>query len=120
MSIRPNIHSQTKKTIFSVYKYLKKLSNDKLNLEVAHFFKQAQQMSAEACEVSIATVRRITSEASKSLCSKSEKGPKCTSPRKTFKRLKYATDIDDFDVDIVRKTVHEFYDNREYPTTKKF
>lgn len=119
MSIRPDIHSQTKKTIFSVYKYFKKLSNDKSNLEVANFFKQAQQMTAEACEVSIATVRRITSEASKSSCSESEEGPKFTSPRKTFKRVKYATDIDDFDVDIVRRTVHEFYDNREYPTTQK-
>lgn len=63
MSIRPDIHSQTKKTIYSVYNYFKKLSIDKSNLEVANFFKQTQQMTAEACEVSIATVRRITSEA---------------------------------------------------------
>lgn len=119
MSIRPDIHSQTKKTIFSVYKYFKKLSNDKSNLEVANFFKQAQKMTAEACEVSIATVKRITSEASKSSCSESEPEPKFTSPRKTFKRAKYATDIDDFDVDIVRRAVHEFYDNREFPTTQK-
>ncbi|KAF0745140.1 DDE 3 domain-containing protein [Aphis craccivora] len=117
MSIRPDIHSQTKKTIFSVYKYFKQLSNDKSNLEVANFFKQAQQITAEACEVSIATVRRITSEASKSSCSESESEPKFTSPRKTFKRMKYATDIDDFDGG--RRTVHEFYDNREYPTTQK-
>jgi len=41
------------------------MSNDKSNLEVANFFKQAQEITAEACEVSIATVRRITSEASK-------------------------------------------------------
>jgi len=120
MSVRPDIHSQTKKTIYSVYKYFKKMSNDKTNPEVANFFKQAQQMTADACEVSVVTVKRITSEASKSLSSESESGPKFTSPRKTFKRVKYATDIDDFDVDIVRRTVHEFYDNREYPTTEKF
>jgi len=119
MSIRPNIHSQTKKTIFNVYKFFKKLSNDKMNLEVANFFKQTQQMTADACEVSLRTVKRITSEASKSSCSESESEPKFTSPRKTFKRVKYATHIDDFDVDIVRRTVHAFYDNREYPTTQK-
>jgi len=76
-------------------------------------------MTAEACEVSIVTVEHITSEASKSSCSESESGPTFTSPRNTFKRAKYATDIDDFDAEILRKTVHEFYDNREYPTTEK-
>ncbi|CAH1726144.1 unnamed protein product [Aphis gossypii] len=45
--------------------------------------------------------------------------PSFTSPRKQYKRAKYATDIDDFDADIVRRTIHEFYDNREYPTSTK-
>lgn len=45
--------------------------------------------------------------------------PLFTSPRKKYKRAKYATGIDDFDADIVRRTVHEFYDNHEYPTSTK-
>lgn len=94
------------------------MSNDKSNPEVANFFKQAQQMTAEACEVNITTMRRIMSEGSKSSCSESEAESKFTSPRKTFKRVKYVTDIDDFDVNIVRRMVHEFYDNCEYPTTQ--
>lgn len=48
-------------------------------------------------------------------------GTKIYSPQKTFKRAKYATtDMDDFDAEKVRRTVHEFYDNREYPKTEKF
>jgi len=33
--------------------------------------------------------------------------------------MKYATDIDDFDADIVRRTVHEFYDKGQFPTSQK-
>lgn len=36
-----------------------------------------------------------------------------------YKPARYATGIDDFDAEIVRRTVHEFYDNREYPTSLK-
>ncbi|KAL5233441.1 hypothetical protein ACI65C_000851 [Semiaphis heraclei] len=44
-------------------------------------------MTADACEASVVTVKRITSEASKSSSSESESVPKFTSPRKTFKRV---------------------------------
>lgn len=42
--------------------------------------------------------------------------PSFKSPRKTYKRAKLLTELDDFDSDIVRRTVHEFYDRGEYPT----
>lgn len=123
MSRRVDIHSQTKNTIFNVYNYFKKLSNDKVNVEVANYFRHTQQITVDACGVSLSTVKRITSEGVKSMVNpKPEDGPSnisFTSPRKQYKRAKYATGIDDFDSDIVRRTIHEFYDNREYPTTIK-
>lgn len=117
--VRADIHSQTKETIFNVYNYFKKLSKDQTHTEVAKYFHQPQQITADACGVSLSTVKRITSGGFKSMVSaEPEAGPSkpsFTSPRKQYKRAKYATDIDDFDADIVRRTIHEFYDNREYP-----
>lgn len=40
------------------------------------------------------------------------------SPRKSYKRAKYVSEVDDFDGDIVRRTVHDFYDKGEYPTAQ--
>ncbi|KAL4091316.1 hypothetical protein QTP88_026019 [Uroleucon formosanum] len=40
------------------------------------------------------------------------------SPRKGYKRAKIVSEIDDFDSDFVRRTVHEFYDRGEYPTAQ--
>jgi len=121
--VRVDIHSQTKDTIFKVYNYFKKLSKDQTNPEVAKYFSLPQSVTAEACGVSLSTVKRITSEGNKSIVNaEPEAGPSnpsFTSPRKQYKRVKYATDIDDFDADIVRRTIHEFYDNLEYPTSTK-
>lgn len=119
MSIRSDVHSQTKKTIFNVYNFLKKLSNDRNNPVVATFFRKSQEITAEACGISVSTVKRITSEGAKSTTAESVAGPSFTSPRKSYKRMKYATDIDDFDADIVRRTVHEFYDKGQFPTSQK-
>lgn len=114
-----DIHSQGKTIIFSVYSYFKKLSNDSSHPEVSTFFLQTQQKTAEACGISIGTIKRITSEGSKAPLDVEQGGPSFTSPRKTFKRLKYATGIDDFDGDIVRRTVHELYDKGQFPTSLK-
>jgi len=40
------------------------------------------------------------------------------SPHKSYKRAKYVYEVDDFDDDIVKITVHEFYDKGEYPTAQ--
>jgi hypothetical protein len=40
MSLHSDTHSQTKNTIYNVYKYFKKLSMDSSNPEIATFFKQ--------------------------------------------------------------------------------
>jgi len=36
--------------------------------------------------------------------------------RKHYKRQKKCTELDDFDLDLVQRTEHEFYDEGEYPT----
>jgi len=59
-------HSQTKNTIFNVYKYFKKLSLDSSNPEIVTFFKQTQAKTAEACGFSERTVQRITADGNKS------------------------------------------------------
>jgi len=113
-----DIQAQTKNIIFNVYSYFKKLSKDTSQPEVAKFFIQAQKKTSEACGISLSTIRRITSEGSKAPTD-SETGPCFTSPRKTYKRIKYATDISDFDKDVLRRTVLEFYDRGEFPTSLK-
>ncbi|KAE9531400.1 hypothetical protein AGLY_010606 [Aphis glycines] len=66
-------------------------------------FTQFFKVTAEACGLSERTVRRICKE-----------GPSFKSPRKTFKPAK--PELDEFNADIVRRTIHEFYDRGEYPT----
>lgn len=109
-------HSQTKNTIYNVYKYFKKLSTDSSNPEIATFFRRTQVKTAEACGVGERTVRRIIAEGKKSSSESQTAGPSFTSPRKTYKRAKYVNEIDGFNADILRRIVHAFYDKREYPT----
>ncbi|KAF0701438.1 Uncharacterized protein FWK35_00034501 [Aphis craccivora] len=93
-----------------------KLSS-KLDL-TADFFKQAQIRTGEACGLSEHTVRRICSEAkhSEDKHYESKSVLSLKSPRKVYKRAKIVSELDDFDSDVVRRTVHEFYNRSEYPT----
>lgn len=68
------------------------------------------------CGVSYITLRRICVEAKKSTEQDVEEGPSFKSPRKLYKRKKKCTELDDFDANVVRQTVHSFYDKGEYPT----
>jgi len=80
------------------------------------FFKNSQKVAAEACGVSYTTLRRIYVEAKKSTEQNVEEGPSFKSPRKLYKRQKKCSEMDEFDSDVVRRTVHSFYDKGEYPT----
>ncbi|KAF0702536.1 general vesicular transport factor p115, partial [Aphis craccivora] len=62
MESKQDIHSQTKKVIFSVYNYLKVLGTDKNNPEFINFFRKTREVTAEACGVSVASVKRICAE----------------------------------------------------------
>jgi hypothetical protein len=53
-------HSQSKKIIYSVYLFLKQLSTQ--SDLTADFFKNAQFVTAQACDVGYRTVRRICIE----------------------------------------------------------
>jgi len=104
-----DIHSQSKKIIYSVYIFLKQLS-EKSDL-TADFFKSAQVITAQACGISHRTVKRICGEARK--CDDPETpdaSPTLISPRKGYKRAKTVSELDDFD--------SEFYDRGEYPTAQ--
>jgi hypothetical protein len=41
------------------------------------------------------------------------------SPRKSYKIKHEVTDMNNFDKDVLCRTVHEFYDKGEYPTASK-
>ncbi|KAE9524162.1 hypothetical protein AGLY_015407 [Aphis glycines] len=110
-------HSQSKKIIYSVYLFLKQLSN-KPDV-TADFFKNAQVVTAKACGMGYRTVRRICAEAKNSVHPKTPGAdPTFVSPRKGYKRARTVSKLDDFDSDVVRRTVHEFYDRGEYPTSQ--
>ncbi|XP_026821632.1 uncharacterized protein LOC113560022 [Rhopalosiphum maidis] len=107
--------SQTKQIVYKVYTFLKQLST-RPDLS-ADFFKNTQIRTAEACGLSERTVRRICSEA-KCKAEDSTSVMVFRSPRKGYKRAKIVSELNDFDSDVVRRTVHEFYDRGEYPTTQ--
>lgn len=102
--------SQSKKIIFSVYNFIKDLS--KQDEIVPYMFAQCLKATAEACGLSERTVIRICKEGKDSL-DPEQQVASLKSPRKTYKRAKPLTELDDFGADIVRRTVHEFYNRGE-------
>ncbi|KAE9540703.1 hypothetical protein AGLY_003948 [Aphis glycines] len=114
--------SQTKKVIFHVYNYFKTLSGDKGKPEISKFFRKTREMTAEACGVSLACVKRVCAEGKKLSVGENRLGAEPSSfksPRKSYKRAKRMTNLDIVDNEVVRKTVHSFYDNGQYPTNAK-
>lgn len=107
-SKRPVIHSQTRKLVYNVYLYIKEknpdLSERKLHLEIS-----------QACRLSYSTIYRIMKESS---LSPGEEKTFCT-PRKKRPRKKNMTALDDFDLCVVRRVIHEFHSTeKELPTLK--
>lgn len=124
--IKGDIQSQSKQVIFHVYNYFKKLSSSDKEFP-ADFFKKTQNITAKACGVSLRSVQKVCSESkrlkmindSTEESNNSVSPPNFTSPRKSYKRKKLITGLNEFENDLVIKTVHELYDNCEYPTTAK-
>lgn len=87
----------------------------KQNEIVPSMFAQSLKVTAEACGLSERTVRRVCKEGKESL-DPEQPVASFKSPRKTYKRTKPLTELDDFDADIVRRTVHKFYNRGRYPT----
>lgn len=115
---RHDLNCQSKEIIFNVYNYLKDLLTYKPNERICDIFRKTQECAAEACKVSRWSVQKICAEA----CNTMDEGDtvcKFSQPNRGVLRVKTVTGIDDFDRDIIRRTVHEFYDRGEYPTCKK-
>lgn len=107
-SKRPVVHSQTRKIVYNVYLYLKKnnphQSEKKLHLEVA-----------DACGLSYSTVYRVVKEAGKS----PQEDVKFSTPRKKRPKKKTKSELDDFDLCVVRRVINEFHTSEgERPTLK--
>ncbi|VVC44547.1 Hypothetical protein CINCED_3A004630 [Cinara cedri] len=79
-------------------------------------------MTAEACGVSLDYVKRVCAEGKKLSVGENQLAAKPSffkSPRKSYKHAKPMTNLNDFNNDVVRRTVHSFYDNGQYPTSEK-
>lgn len=100
---------QTKAIIQNVYNFLFKLRSES-NLKKIDFNK-TQLVTSEACGVSLAMVQSVSKEY------KNNFGQFCSS-RKSIYSTKPMSFMDDFNQDIVRRTIFEFYDEGEFPTAR--
>lgn len=84
------------------------------NLSADFFKKKTKKITAEACGISEQSIQIIVTEVKK------YENDDTPTPRNLFvssRRLykwKVMKDIDDFNFDVVRKSVHEFYDKGNF------
>lgn len=107
--------SKVRRMVFNVYSFFKRYESEenRRNLD----FSKCQELTAEACSVSVSTVSRICREAKKA---EIQGAPQLfVSPRKHINTPKRVTNLDDFEKDIFRRTIFDFYDKGEFPTAKK-
>ena len=99
-------NSTAKTIIYNVYQYFQKET-------VKNKYRGALKLTnrtAEATGYSERTVRRIVTE-------KTElEGAAFTSPAKCYRGERKRIDPDQFDTEVLRRTVHEFYREKKYPT----
>ena len=109
------LHSQTKEVIYRMNRYF---LQEKANREPLLPLTQARKRTAQAAGISEATVKRICSNANK-VCdtAPSQHAPVFTSPKKNNPAT--ATNFDDFDKCVLRRTILEFYAKKEIPTLLK-
>lgn len=127
MSFRPDeqFEPQAKNTIYSVYKFFKDLSTHEDKPALAAYCRQSQERTAETCGVSLKTVKqtcnenKITENQAKALNPGSSNNLKFQSPTNNHNREKFVTELVDFDNEMVRRVVHDFYDKGEFPTSSK-
>jgi transposase len=113
----PDNRKQSKTLIYNVYSYLKELVASKPDATVKELFSQTQKATADVCSVSYRTVQRICAEADRNAASNVVDGTAFfESPKKGTLRKRPVTDLDDFDKCVIRRTIQEFYDRKEYPT----
>jgi len=87
------------------------LAGDKGKSKISNFFRQIREMTTEICGVSLVCVKRVFAEGKKLSVSENRQDAELSlfkSPRKSYKRAKPMTNLDDFDNEVVRRTVHSF------------
>lgn len=109
------IHSGERNIIYNVYNFFKKLSDPLFRENIN--FNQCRSLCSEATGVSERTVSKICREAKDSF----EKNLEVSflTPGKERERPLIVTGLDDFEKDVVRRCVHEYYDRGEFPTAEK-
>jgi hypothetical protein len=94
-----------------VYTYLKELVTGKPNKKAGEVLAKTQECAAEACDVSRRTVQRICNEAERSMVHVNEVGkPVSSNSSKKVPHVKRVTGSDDFEKDLLRRTIQEFFD----------
>ena len=104
------LNSAAKTIITNVYQYFEKQSQ-KTKLSIAP---KLSRKTAEATGYSKRTVERVIAQ------TRALSGSAFESPAKRYKASRVRIVADDFDVAAIRRTIHEFYAYKEYPTLKKF
>ena len=107
---RKRLRSDTKAVVCNVYDYFERES--KKNKKIHQGIVKLKKM-VDATRLSKRTVDVILAE------KRSLGDGKFESPRKRYKKSRIRVDPDDFDVSAIRRTVHQFYDQRTYPTLCK-
>ena len=100
------MRSAAKAIIFNVYKYFERQASKSKYRGPS----QVTLKTTEATGYPERTVRRIVGEKA-SLC-----GAAFTSPAKQYKVDRRNVCLDDFDVEAIRRLVHDFYREKKYPT----
>lgn len=108
---RKVIHSQAREVIANVYRFMKREAEMRAPINV----NKIQERVCDATGVSVRTLRRIVKEEKQCIQSESS----FSTPNKKRFRKKPKTDIDDFDLCVIRRTINEFHRTEgERPTVK--
>lgn len=107
---------QSKIIIGNVYKLFKNLADDPQARDNLNF-SQVLKLTSKACGVSEKSIQRIKKKLI--VADENEEEVVFDTPRKTYKREKKCTEMDDFNKEVVRKAVLVYYQRGEFPTLRK-
>ncbi|XP_039282804.1 uncharacterized protein LOC111061493 isoform X6 [Nilaparvata lugens] len=112
---RQDLQSQSKNIISNVLSFFKNLAENPEERKKLNFY-QVMKLTAQACDVSVKTVQRIK----RTLDSvEDDEEVQFETPRKRYKRNSTKTELNDFEKQVVRDTVFQYYDIGEFPTANK-
>lgn len=110
------VHSQTREVVYNVLKFM---DREARTGELIVPLKKVQERAASATGVGVRTVRKIKAEGDK-LASASTYPSTFSTPNKKRDPKKPVTELDSFDVCVVRRVIHNFYKTEKcVPTVEK-